>query len=352
MKNFKALAVVLFTTVLVGGCSANNKAVVDARPARADLAVISDSSPDKPPFIIIPGKYEVRLDPATSDGETDASADPLDPLSRYGFEVLTYENYPSGQYDMMHNGYRIPIIDGQFNFSYVPITAAGCFSLAYAFEIDGSFVSSTEARGRFVYYSDCLPANSGHFIATLVTGDKADSGVNDAAPSGPEAGPEALPDTKDAFVPDQPCFNPVPGHYSAKLDPALSNAGDSISRLGSYGFTVGVDKDGLFRIDAAYDGWAHYGFLVTCGSFDAQHGQGWDGYGGTNCPTDGFGFVGSFVSPTEARGLYKDLSWRCQAGAVGYFIATLDPVPDSSVVPDVVAPLESGATVDVGAIDH
>jgi len=179
-----------------------------------------------------------------------------------------------------------------------------------------------------------------------------DAYVNpDLAPTAPEAGPEALPDVKDTFTPDLPCINPIPGHYSAKLDPALSSADNSISRLGSYGFTVSVDKDGLFWIDATYDHWAHYSFSVTCGSFNAQHGQGWDGYGGTICPTDGFGFVGSFVSPTEARGLYKDLSWRCQIVGVGNFIATLDPGPDSGA-PDTATASEAGAVVDSGGIDR
>ena len=181
---------------------------------------------------------------------------------------------------------------------------------------------------------------------------KVDANINlDLAVSAPEAGPEALPAAKDTLTPDLPCINPLPGHYSAKLDPALSSADNSISRLGSYGFTVSVDKDGLFWIDATYDHWAHYSFSVTCGSFNAQHGQGWDGYGGTICPTDGFGFVGSFVSPTEARGLYKDLSWRCQIVGVGNFIATLDPGPDSGA-PDTATASEAGAVVDSGGIDR
>jgi len=182
---------------------------------------------------------------------------------------------------------------------------------------------------------------------------KVDANINlDLAVSAPEAGPEALPNAKDVFTPDLPCINPTPGHYSAQLDPALSKVGDSISRLGSSGFTVSVDKDGSFWIDATYDGWAHYQFLATCGSFNAQHGAGWDGYGGTSCPTDGFGFIGSFVSPTEARGLYKDLSWRCQVVSVGYFIATLDPVPDSGATHDTATTNEAGIVVDSGEIDR
>lgn len=150
---------------------------------------------------------------------------------------------------------------------------------------------------------------------------------------------DAIPvQTVDASVVDKPAFNPTPGHYTARLDPDLSNPGDSISRLDAYGFTVSLDANGQFVMDMTYDNWAHYGFAVTNGGFDYKHGQGWDGYGGTSCPTDGFGIVGSFVSPTEARGLYKGLAWRCQATSSGYFIATLDPqavTPLDAQAPDV-----------------
>lgn len=347
MKNFKNLALVSFVTILVGGCTANGKAVVDARPAKADAADVFDRTPDKAPFVIIPGKYEIRIDTAFDDAKSSS----LTPLIQHGFEVLIYENYSGGRYDMVHNGYRIEISEGQFEYAYVPVIQGSCSSLAYAFEISGSFISPTEARGRFVYYRDCQPANAGHFIATLVTDDKADAGVSDTARPGPEAGPETLPDVKDAFMPDLPCINPAPGHYSVKLDPALFKAGDSLSRLGSYGFTVSVDKNGLYRIDATYDGWAHYKFIVACGFIDAKHGQGYDGYGGTNCPTDGFGLVGLFTSPTEAVGQYKSMQ-RCQVRSAGYFIAALDPAPDSAVAPDIIALTDAGAVIDAGSIDR
>jgi hypothetical protein len=347
MKNFKVLAVL--SMVLGVGCYGFNKPSADARSAAANMAVASDAVPDKPYFNPTEGIYEVRLDPATSDGEADAYADPLDPLSNTGFEVWSYAN---GVYEMyIRPGYIFNVVNGEFSYVFNR-EYDGTFETSIGFEIYGSFVSSAEAHGRFVAYYEGRVKNSGNFIATLVTDDNRDAGVNGLAPTASEVGPEALPDAKDAFTSDLPCINPIPGHYTAILDPALSNVGDSISRLGSYGFTVSVDKDGLFWIDTTYDYWAYYGFLVTCGSFNAQNGQGWDGYGGTNCPTDGFGFVGSFVSPTEARGIYKDLSWRCQVVGTGYFIATLDPVPDSGATFDTVTTTETGIVVDSGEIDR
>ena len=80
MKNFKVLVVAIFAMFLGAGCLGDKKASVDARPAVSDMAVASEAAPDKPYFNPTPGKYEVRLDPATSDGEADAYADPLDPF--------------------------------------------------------------------------------------------------------------------------------------------------------------------------------------------------------------------------------------------------------------------------------
>lgn len=174
----------------------------------------------------------------------------------------------------------------------------------------------------------------------------------DAGPElGEETGSETIPDVQDAFMPDRPCINPLPGHYSATLDPALSKTGDSIGRFGSYGFTVSPDKDGAFWVESMHDGYTRYKFSMACGLLNFIHGDGFEGRGGTNCPTDGFAFVGSFVSPTEARGQYKDLSWRCQIGASGYFIATLDPQPDSGTVINTM-PLDAGTqAVDASRID-
>lgn len=161
--------------------------------------------------------------------------------------------------------------------------------------------------------------------------------------AGHEAGSEAQADTRDAFTVDLPTHNPTPGHYTVTLDTELSTPGESIGGSG-YGFTIYMDGS-KYMMDATFDGWAHYPFVVVNGTINSKHGDGWEGRGGTNCPTDGFGYEGSFISPTLATGEYKNMSWRCQIRNQGHFIATLDvPPPEPGL-----EPIDAGAVADSSA---
>jgi hypothetical protein len=143
-----------------------------------------------------------------------------------------------------------------------------------------------------------------------------------------EVPPADLPPPPNACASNIPVdlavFVPTPGSYTAVPDPpVLDGAADPIYPLSHLGFTVVVDSStGAFSVRYAADGWAYHMIPVIDGAFSYANGQGLEGWGGTNCPTDGFGICGAFVSPTEARGNYT-LLFRCQRGNSGNFIATL-----------------------------
>ena len=131
----------------------------------------------------------------------------------------------------------------------------------------------------------------------------------------------------DASAPDKPVIKPVPGTYAVRPDPSTTNdGGDPITPLDAIGLTVRVDATtGLVTIFyfAAVD---TNGIIpVTDGSFDFTHGRG--GTDGTVCPANGYSISGSFVSPTEFRGAYADISF-CQFSNGGNYIATLVPDHD------------------------
>ena len=309
--------------------------VLDAA-STPDLATKNDA----PFFNPMPGVYTVRLDPADGGG-ADASDDPLNPLSVVGFEVWSYAN---GAYEMyIRPGYIFDVVNGEFSYAFSR-DYDGTFETSIGLEIHGSFVSPIEARGRFTAYYKGQVKNGGNFIAAIVTDAGADSGVADLAVPAPDSGLDTPADTADAMGVDLPVFNPTPGHYAVRHDPAFPGDDGSVAPLSSSGFTVVIDASGAYSFMHSIDGWAKYTVSVINGSFDYKHGQGYEGYGGTNCPTDGFGIVGSFVSPTEARGRYKKMV-RCFGDDSGYFIATLVPEPDSGVAPD-------PAASEAGAIDR
>lgn len=144
-----------------------------------------------------------------------------------------------------------------------------------------------------------------------------------------------LPD----IAPDLPAFNPIPGHYTVRHDPAFPGDDNSIQPLGRNGFTIEIDADGSLYFIHTIDNWAKYHVTVVNGLIDYQHGEGFRGTGGRHCPTDGFGIEGFFVSPTEARGRYEKL-YRCWGDENGYFIATRDPEPDSGVSIDATSSID------------
>jgi hypothetical protein len=117
-------------------------------------------------------------------------------------------------------------------------------------------------------------------------------------------------------------FVPMPGSYAARPDPPVLDGGvNPIDPFGGFGIAIDPSTGGL-SVHYAADGWAIHTIPIIDGAFNYANGQGLDGRGGTNCPTDGFGICGSFVSPTEARGNYTVL-FRCARGNSGNFIATL-----------------------------
>ena len=266
---------------------------------------------DRPNINPLPGKYVVRF-----DGEpTDARTTDIFPLDDAGF-IVEY-NATTGLYTikMSTDYYRydtFPVTGGEFAFSH----GNGCPSDGYL--ISGSFVSPTEARGNFSWIPTCRTANSGKFITTLVTQTIPDSGID-------------APSVAEVSSPVAQAFNPLLGHYTVKADPGFAGSADSLGPLMAGGFTVTIDANGVYSFTHSIDGWAVYTVSVTDGFFSFEHGAGFDGFGGTHCPTDGFGIRGSFISPTEARGVYGTM-FRCQVNGPGHFIATLDPKADSGVV--------------------
>jgi hypothetical protein len=268
---------------------------------------------DRPNINPLPGKYAIRF-----DGEpTDARTTDIFPLDEAGF-IVEY-NATTGLYaiKMSTDYYRydtFPVTGGEFAFSH----GNGCPSDGYS--ISGSFVSPTEARGNFSWIPICRTANSGKFIATLIAQTTPDSGIDASS-------------VAEVSSPVAPAFNPLPGHYTVRPDPVYAGSADSLGLLMAYGFTVTIDANGAYSFLHSIDGWARYTVSVTNGFFKFEHGAGFDGFGGTHCPTDGFGVRGSFISPTEARGVYGTMV-RCQVNGPGHFIATLDQKADSGVVVD------------------
>lgn len=268
---------------------------------------------DRPNINPIPGKYAIRF-----DGEpTDARTTDIFPLDEAGFTV---------EYNGVTGVYAIKMSTDYYRYDLFPVTGGefayrhgnGCPSDGYS--ISGSFVSSTEARGNFSWIPICRTANSGKFIATLIVQATPDSGVDASS-------------VAEVSSPVAQAYNPLPGHYTVRPDPGYAGSADYLGLLMTYGFTVTVDANGVYSFLHSIDGWARYTVSVTDGFFNFEHGAGFNGLGGTHCPTDGFGIRGSFISPTEARGVYGTMV-RCQVNGPGHFIATLDPKADSGVVVD------------------
>jgi len=254
-------------------------------------------APAKPVIKPVPGRYAVRLDPAFT--RPDSGVDPITPLDKIGLGVsvdattgLAMMNFfPDANISGI-----FPITDGSFDYTHgYGLDGTVCPADGYA--IDGTFVSPTEFRGSFTSIYYCSIQNSGKYIATLVV---ADAGI-------------------DAYV-----INPTPGDYSMKPDPAAIDGGaDQITQLNLSGFTVSIEAaTGLFWIVYVPYAWRCDEMKVVNGAFDFEHGQGFDGNGGTNCPTDGYAISGSFVSSTEAHGKYVTLS-SCRIQSSGTFVATL-----------------------------
>ena len=266
----------------------------------------AEDGPDAPAKSVIKpvgGRYAVRLDPAFAN--SDFGIDPINPLDKIGLWVTVDATTGLANVffiaDTDINGH-IPITDGSFNYTH-GYGLDGTVCPADGFAINGSFVSPTEFRGGFASIYYCSTQNRGNYIATLVV---------------PDAGIDAT------------VINPTPGNYSMKPDPASFYVGvDQVTPLNLSSFTISVEAStGRFWIVYVPYWWRCDEMAVVNGSFAFEHGQGLDGNGGTNCPTDGYAISGAFVSPTEAHGKYATLS-SCRVQSSGTFVATFAPEVDA-----------------------
>lgn len=124
----------------------------------------------------------------------------------------------------------------------------------------------------------------------------------------------------DLPVPTETGIVPIVGHYTVRpTDPAVS-----VEPLSKFGFSVVRYQPSIV---ITMDTFRYDSLFLSKGTFSLIHGASFDG---TYFPSDGYSITSSFVTPTQAEGLFQFMP-GLNRHPLGSFIATLDVPPEPAV---------------------